>query len=143
MSSTDFDDGSYVRPFLTGSSSAAVSDEMSNLDGVPLVRAYTMTGGRADTTVQLAFEAMLGTTEVGVQRCEYLTFERRSIVELCARETLSVVEVSARLSLPIGVVRVLAGDLIADGTLDVQEASEDVADDVSLILRLIEGVRAL
>jgi hypothetical protein len=143
VSSTEFDDGAYVRPFLSGGPTGAAEESSSDLDRVPLVRAYTMTGGRADTSVQLAFEAMLATTAVGAQRCEYLVYERRAIVELCSTETLSVVEVSARLSLPIGVVRVLAGDLIADGTLDVQEASEDVADDVSLILRLIEGVRAL
>lgn len=108
-----------------------------------MVRSYTLTGGRTRASVELPFEAMLTVTEFGRHAMERLTFERRSITTLCSHETLSVAEVAAMLSLPIGVIRVLAADLIGESFLEVFTSSENVADDISLILKLIEGVRAL
>jgi Protein of unknown function (DUF742) len=43
-----------------------------------------------------------------------LSDERRAIAMLCA-EVMSVAELSAHLGIPVGVVRVLVGDLVADG----------------------------
>lgn len=70
-------------------------------------------------------------------------FERSRILEQCAAEPLSVAELSALLHLPIGVVRVVAADLVAEELLQSHQASEHVADDVQLLTRLIAGVRAL
>ena len=138
------DGGGYVRPFLNRDvSSPGGQRGAPDSDQSDLVRSYTMTGGRAAPTVALAFEAMLQTTSLGIAVIDRTNFERRNILRLCAREILSVAEVSAKLSIPLGVVRVLAADLVTDALLDVQVATENVADDVSLILRLIEGVRAL
>ena len=47
------------------------------------------------------------------------------------------------LHVPIGVVRVVAGDMLGEGLLESFQPSTNVADDVLLITRLIAGVRNL
>lgn len=110
-------------------------------DEPSMVRPYAITGGRADSAVHLAYETMLQATPAG--HLESARFERAAILRLCATEPLSVVELAARLHLPIGVVRVVAGDLLAEGRLEAHQPSGNLADDVALITRLIAGVRAL
>ncbi len=103
------------------------------------VRAYLITGGRA--SAPLAYETILvpksrvdGSTE---------TFERARIMQVCrSGDALSVAELAARLRLPIGVVRVLASDLVNAGLLSAH-SSENTSSDVTLLTRLIHGVRAL
>ena len=70
------------------------------------------------------------------------TPEARRIVELCQTST-SVAEVAARMSLPLGVTRVLMGDLVSVGALAVDVGSPDAANDVALLERLLDGIRAL
>lgn len=107
------------------------------------VRAYAITGGRVRSDVQLGFESMLRATPSGLTARPDLAFERASIIDLCTAEPLSVAELSARLHVPIGVIRVLAADLVSDELLQSFVASQNVADDVLLISRLISGVRSL
>jgi hypothetical protein len=102
--------------------------------------------GRVDSpglTDHAEFESMLRLTPTGRESRHVLTFERAGIADLCGGETLSVAEISARLRKPIGVVRVVCGDLVADGVLQAFTSTPSVVDDVSLITRLIAGVRAL
>ncbi len=112
-------------------------------DDTAQVRFYTMTGGRSRASVALEFESMLRLTPTGRESRQVLTFERAAIADLCSVETLSVAEIAARLTKPIGVVRVVCGDLVADGVLQAFISTPSVVDDVSLITRLIAGVRAL
>ncbi|HRE02472.1 MAG TPA: 4-alpha-glucanotransferase, partial [Ilumatobacteraceae bacterium] len=93
-------------------------------------------GAAGGSYVRYPFESMLQTTARGVTMLPALNFERLAITEMCAAEILSVAELSARLGLPIGVVRVVAGDLLADGLLEAFMSNLSVADDVSLIMRL-------
>ncbi len=86
---------------------------------------------------------MLQITPAANERSLMLSFERASIVGLCRFDIISVAELSARLRLPIGVVRVVASDLVVEGLLEAFLPSLTVAEDVDLITRLIEGVRAL
>jgi hypothetical protein len=71
------------------------------------------------------------------------TPEDRRIIELC-QTPLSVAELAARLERPIGVVRVLVGDLVVARMIHVRQP-EDRAEhrDVQLLERLLEGIRAL
>ena len=136
---------SLVRPFLSRLIPATATDRLAD-SAVPEaagVRSYAITGGRSAASVPLEFETMLQTTARGAAALASLSFERASITQMCAAEILSVAELSARLRLPIGVVRVVAGDLIAESLLEAFMSNLSVADDVSLIMRLIEGVRAL
>jgi len=67
------------------------------------------------------------------------------IIELCATSQ-SVAEVSAKLHIPLGVARVLLGDLITAGHLKTRATiSEDTTTDErrELIERTLSGLRAL
>jgi hypothetical protein len=139
-----------LRPFLGRARSApSVGTGHDNVapnesaDDTAQVRFYTMTGGRSRASVALEFESMLRLTPTGRESRQVLTFERAAIADLCGVETLSVAEIAARLTKPIGVVRVVCGDLVADGVLQAFISAPSVVDDVSLITRLIAGVRAL
>lgn len=107
------------------------------------VRAYAMTGGRSHAGTMLEFETMLQATAGGREALTALKFERADILRRCHNDPLSVAELSAQLRIPIGVVRVVAADLVSEGMLESFHPSSNVADDVLLITRLIAGVRSL
>ncbi|MFV0457182.1 MAG: DUF742 domain-containing protein [Actinomycetales bacterium] len=74
------------------------------------VRPYTMTGGRTRTAnaSEVPLEALVeGLVEAKVTH----TPERRRILELTATQYLSVMELSAHIKIPVGVVRILVSDL--------------------------------
>jgi hypothetical protein len=133
-----------VRPFLERGRALGRVPE-ADLDDPSLsgVRAFAMTRGRAHAVVHLEFETMLQATSAGSASVSVQRFERYDILHRCAGEPLSVAELSALLRLPIGVVRVVAADLLTEGLLQAYQPSEHVADDVFLLTRLIAGVRAL
>lgn len=143
-------EAALVRPFLSRLSPQYAQRPP---EGVPVgtgpepeaagVRSYAITSGRAQGSVPLEIESMLQLTPEGAMVLHRLQFERASLAALCQAEILSVAELSARLRLPLGVIRVVASDLIVDGLLEAYLPSFGIADDVDLISRLIEGVRAL
>lgn len=68
--------------------------------------------------------------------------EEREIVRLCV-ESLSVMEISARLGLHLGVTMVLVGDLSAAGHLVVNEAPQPGGPTEETMTRVAEGLRSL
>jgi hypothetical protein len=98
------------------------------------VRAYR-------ASAQLAYETMLAPGSV--QMPTDVRFERAAILEACKERPISVAEISAYLRIPIGVVRVLASDLVAEGLLTAFSGPSDKANDITLLTNLIAGVRAL
>ena len=102
-----------------------------------------MTGGRSRARTTLAFEAMLRTTALGAIQLRRAQFERRSIIRMCMDRALSVAELSALLQVPIGVVRVVGADLVAEGFVDAFAPQIELADDVDFLAGLIASVRAL
>jgi len=73
------------------------------------------------------------------------TQHRRMIVDMCARPR-SVAEVAALLSVPLGVARVLLGDLATAGAVVVHPtagSSEDGATDLDFMRRVLVGLRRL
>jgi len=105
------------------------------------IRPYAMTAGRTNPTrTDLELEALVSTSRHGTLASAELALERRSIVELC-RETLSIVEVSARLGIPINVVRILVGDLADDGLVYVyQPRAAGQPPSVDLLTRVLHGL---
>jgi hypothetical protein len=106
-----------------------------------LVRPYYMTGGRTQPAhTDLEIEALVSTTALG-ERAPQLTVEQRAIAALC-RDILSIAEISARLDLPLGVTRVLVGDM-ADGGLVVLHRPVTVGDrpDLALLQRVLYGLQ--
>ena len=121
---------------------------MSGRDGPPaanrLVRPYALTGGRTRSRpVDLPLETLVTTTDHGHGALPSLQFERRSIATLC-QEPVSVAEVAARVGVPLGVARVLVGDMTDEGHLQVHLPAEDGGrPDVVLLERVLEGLRGL
>ena len=133
--------GALVRPFLSGASNGAGDQaDLPVPDGA--LRPFLLTAGRVAGQDSIAIETQVVTTESGRTAVEKLGFERRDIVSICG-DPLSVAEIAAQLSLHLGVVRVLVGDLSADGHLSVYLPNSDASTDVDTLLRVIRGLRAI
>ena len=107
------------------------------------VRPYAMTGGRTRPTHDdLEIETLVSTTSVGEQTPK-LTGEQRAIAALC-HEILSIAEVSARLHLPLGVIRILVGDM-ADKHLVIVYRPVHAGDRPELVLleRVLDGLHSI
>ncbi|HSO55540.1 MAG TPA: DUF742 domain-containing protein [Actinomycetes bacterium] len=107
------------------------------------VRPYAMTGGRTRPTHDdLAIETLVATTSTGEQTPK-LTVEQRAIAALC-HDVLSIAEVSAHLHLPLGVVRVLVGDM-ADEHLVMVHRPAHAGDrpDLAMLERVLYGLRTI
>lgn len=109
-----------------------------------LVRPYVLTQGRTRAPgAPLALEASIDARITPGALAADATPESRRIVELCQAPT-SLAELAARLLLPVGVVRVLVADLATADFVTVGEPTpRDAATDVSLLERLLDGIRAL
>jgi hypothetical protein len=70
-----------------------------------------------------------------------LPSEQEELLRLC-QEPQSVAEVAAKLHLVVGVVPVIAGDLIAAGLLDVHH-TDPVEIELDMLTKMIERVRAI
>jgi hypothetical protein len=68
-----------------------------------------------------------------------LKFEERTAVQLCQRPN-SLAEIAAALHVPLGVARVIVGDLVSAGHVSVQGSAELP---ISVIERMRDLVRAL
>jgi hypothetical protein len=121
------------------------SDSPAPANEPNLVRPYTLTAGRTGSAVHLPLEAAIEALESARYHKWQPNDVRGEIVELCARRP-SVAEISARLNLPLGVARVLVGDLVLSGylrvraTLDEHSTTEERRE---LIGRTLRGLRAL
>ena len=107
-----------------------------------VVRPYTLTGGRTAPQVDLPFEATLRRAADSSGRPTDPRLAQ--ILDVCDQR--SVAEVSAHVHMPIGVVRVLLGDLVAQGHVRVQATlTADSSHDErrELIERTLRGLRTL
>jgi hypothetical protein len=114
----------------------------------PVVRPYAMTRGRTTHAAQHRLDLIaVVVTEPHVDDPEAdpsLSPEHVAIVELCRDTPQSVAELAAELDLPIGVIRVLVGDLV-DGELVHVNRPVPPAElpDESILRDVINGLRAL
>src|SRR5262245_19643395 len=103
-----------------------------------LVRPFVMTGGRtraANDTLRV--ETLVQTSANAGEAA----FEAGRIIQLC-RTPHSIAEVAAKLELPLGVARVLVGDLVAEDRLVVHH-NDPVDIELSVLTRMIDRVRSL
>ncbi|MBD0695202.1 DUF742 domain-containing protein [Streptomyces sp. CBMA123] len=115
-----------------------------------MVRPYAMTGGRTGAGEQQfdliavvvsdlpdpALAPDLPEPPVGP--------EQARILGLCRSNPLSVAELAADLDLPVGVVRVLLGDLLAAGLIRVSRpVPPALLPDERILQEVIHGLRAL
>ena len=110
----------------------------------PVVRPYAMTRGRTrPTTGEFDLIAIVVATQPASAAPVGLEPEHLAIMGLCQRP-MSVAEISAHLDLPVGIVRVLLGDLLDGGLILARGPQPAVAGPSERILRaVINGIRAL
>ncbi len=120
-------------------------DSFAPDDQPNLVRPYTLTAGRTDSRVSLPLEAPIEALVTDKPRRWPGNDVRAQICAMCGSSP-SVAEIAARLSLPVGVARVLIGDLVAAGHLRVRTTLSErstVDERRELIGRTLRGLRAL
>lgn len=120
-------------------------DDDDDADAVPLVRPYSRTGGRTRSTLDLAIEALVSTSDLGRARNNQLDGTHQPIAELCA-QSRSVAEVAALLRIPLGVARVLLGDMAGLGLVIVHRTADADAPGgvpISLMERVLAGLHRL
>jgi hypothetical protein len=108
------------------------------------VRPYLVTGGRTKSDIELALETTLETTDQGRGDRHHLTLERLAIVDAC-QQPVPVIELSARLALPLQVVRVLVGDLVTEGLIEAHAGPRASSErpDLALLERVLDGLQSL
>ncbi|GHE02891.1 DUF742 domain-containing protein [Streptomyces alanosinicus] len=115
----------------------------------PLVRPYAMTGGRTqpgptgvrfDLIALVTFDLAAATLDDAAG----LGPEHRTLIDLCRTETQSVAELAADADLPVGVVRVLLGDLLELGCVVISRpVPPALLPDERILREVIAGLRAL
>ncbi|MER5378175.1 MULTISPECIES: DUF742 domain-containing protein [unclassified Streptomyces] len=114
----------------------------------PVVRPYAMTRGRTTSAIQHRLDLIaVVVAEPHADEAEddpSLSPEHVHIVELCQEAPQSVAELAAGLDLPIGVVRVLVGDLVHAELVHVNRPVPPAElPDEGILRDVINGLRAL
>lgn len=111
-----------------------------------VVRHFTLTSGRTQSTVEIPLEATLRRLSVvggsGVAPAPGSVPAR--ILEMC--DTKSLADLSSALEMGIGVLRVLVGDLVEQGQIRIQSTittDSSVDERRDLIERTLRGLRTL
>jgi hypothetical protein len=108
------------------------------------IRPYAVTGGRTRSKGELipieALVSVIGRPPV------QLSTEKLLIVDLAMKQYLSIAELSAHMHMPVGVVRVLVGDLVEEGHARVHGAvasAYNPAATLSVLESVLDGISAL
>lgn len=113
-----------------------------------MIRPYTMTGGRTGKDLPpIALEAIVVATPHGQKMRGQLRWEASHIIDL-TRGGSAVVELAARLDIPVGVVRVVVADLAKRNAVDVTDPMDEQAPDTSeeyanLLKKVLDGINSL
>ncbi|GAA0969289.1 DUF742 domain-containing protein [Acrocarpospora macrocephala] len=123
------------------------------VDDGPVVRSYALTRGRARTKAPLDLMSVVAATGALVPNNADLGREHRRLLELIPRSR-QVADVASEADLPLGVVRVLLGDLLDHGLILVRPPagggyvpgatqSAPPPPSESILKEVITGLRAL
>ncbi|KAA6223303.1 DUF742 domain-containing protein [Streptomyces albofaciens JCM 4342] len=131
-------------PARTGRSDTRWYDD----DAGPVVRPYAMTRGRTSTGAEERLDLIALVIAEDRQEepldDQTLSPEHVEIVGLCRDAPLSVAELAAELDLPLGVVRVLIGDLLDAELVHVSRPVPPAElPDEKILREVIDGLRAL
>jgi hypothetical protein len=113
-------------------------------DEAAMVRPYAWTRGRTKANYDLKLETLISTTELAQDETLLPQLEHRAVSSLC-RYPLSVAEVAAKLSIPLGVARVILSDMAELGLISIHRtfADDDIAAHLVLMERVLSGLRRL
>lgn len=106
-----------------------------------LIRPYAITGGRTGTETDIGLEAQIQASTRARDLKNSYRWEAARLVAL-VDQPMALIEIAARLDVPIGVARVLVADLVDDGAVvvHVPQTSQSFT---SLLERVLDGVRSL
>ncbi len=114
-------------------------------EGYSLVRPYAWTGGRTEPARELAMDTLVSTTAVVAGTAEHsANADHQAVAALCAVPR-AVAEVAALLPVPLGVARVLLGDMAERGMIRVHRGVAGVGEspDLEVLQRVLAGLRRL
>ena len=107
-----------------------------------LIRPYAITGGRTGSEgPEIQLESQIQASTRASAHLGAYRWEAAKVIEL-VQVPMALVEVAARLEIPLGVARVLVADLVRDGSviLHVPETTQSFS---SLLEKVLDGVRSL
>jgi hypothetical protein len=119
--------------------------EVETEDAVgPRVRPYVLTKGRTQSTYELALETMVNVRADARWTGAALNSEYQPVRALCLKP-VSVAEVAANLSMPLGVARVLLSDMAEMGLLHIHgtERTAEGRPPMALMRRVLAGLQRL
>jgi Protein of unknown function (DUF742) len=112
----------------------------------PVVRPYAVTGGRtepSDGEVLDLLTFVVATGRAAADDHQPLTPEHHRILAMCEQQ-VTVADLAAGTSLPVGVVRVLLADLTTQGTITVvRQRPRSQRDPTDVLQEILNGLRAL
>ena len=110
----------------------------------PVVRPYAVTKGRTQPNGGAALGLIDVVSATGERPPEHFRPgpEHRRILGVCRRPT-PIVDLTSEIDLPIGVVRVLLGDLLGEGMLRVVSAQREPVPDQRLLRMVLDGLESL
>jgi hypothetical protein len=119
-------------------------DRWFDREAGPVVRPYALTKGRTLPSGGESFgliDVVIATSE---RQPQYLRLgpEHRRILSLCRRPT-PVVDLTSEIDLPLGVVRVLLGDLTSEGMVRVLSTQKQPMTDERLLRMVLDGLESL
>ncbi|MFC6094114.1 DUF742 domain-containing protein [Saccharothrix lopnurensis] len=135
-----FDDG-FGDGFDDGFDDDGDADfEYPREEAASIVRAYSWTGGRTTSSYQLEVETLVSAVDWDYP--DGMKAEHHEVIGLVDRPR-SVAEVAALLRLPLGVAKVLLGDMAERGLIDVHDTASADQPDLGLMERVLAGLRRL
>ena len=119
-------------------------DRWFDRDAGPVVRPYALTKGRTLPSGGESFDlidVVVATSDVMPEHFRPGP-EHRRLLSLCRRPT-PIVDLTSEIDLPLGVVRVLLGDLISEGLVRVLSTQKQPATDQRLLRMVLDGLESL
>jgi hypothetical protein len=110
----------------------------------PVVRPYAVTKGRTAPDGEESFgliDVVVATGELPTQHFRPGP-EHRRILGICQRP-VPIVDLASEVDLPVGVVRVLLGDLTRHGMMRVASAQQQQVPDQQLLRMVLDGLESL
>jgi hypothetical protein len=119
-------------------------DRWFDREAGPVVRPYALTKGRTLPSGGASFGLIDVVIATNGRPSEHFRPgpEHRRILRLCRRPT-PIVDLTSEIDLPLGVVRVLLGDLTGEGMLRVLSTQKQPVTDQRLLRMVLDGLESL
>jgi hypothetical protein len=118
-------------------------DKWLDRDAGPVVRPYALTRGRTRPQgCALGLIELVAASEQRAVDARGLGPEHRRLLNLCRTPT-AVADLASETDLPLGVIRVLLGDLVERGAMAVVGPPEQESPQESVLRSVLDGLRSL